>query len=894
MPQGDIRTKQQALSGHRFMSCFDFASGFYAVEVAEESRPYTAFYVEGKGYFWYKKMPFGLTGAPSTFADMTAKHLGDLVGNGTMELFVDDGATSADSFGEMMTKLRQILNRVREKNLSLSASKSEFFVSESIFAGAKVGENGVTTDPAKLTAIVNWPKPETALNLASFLGLTGHFRDLMRNYARVEGPLRDLLKMVKLPEKCSKSVYRSTMENFKLDRVWGESQTKAFLDLKKRLVSEPVLKAPKWDGSHFIITTDGCQEGFAAVLAQRFERKRANGTTKVETHPIGFASKRTSSSEKKYKPFLLEFAALKFGLDKFADTIWGFPVEIETDCQALRDVLMNDKLNAAHARWRDGILAHNIVDVRHIPGKLNVVADGLSRMWEGTERTAGDGSEWTVNEDWESARGLVNDVFGVTGGDDDEELSKLWKRFEGEPIFQEVVEAIANIRSEKSLKEKKKAQHRASQYVIEEGKLWKVGGNGGIRARAKVECVTRKEAVELARKEHQEKGHWGRDIVKINLLDRIWSPKLDESITTAIKECPRCKNFGSAYIHALLNPITRRHPLEMIVGDYLSMPKGKGGYHNLGMYLDVYSQHLWADALKTAGTAKTTISSLDKLCFAYVPPETFMTDGGSHFKNKEVKDFCESKSIKHHVTPAYSPWVNGLVEGTNRLLLHVLKRLCAPELGEDSEEFKAMDWATLPYKWPDHLQEAVQSLNNRILPSVGFTPKELLLGRVVNTPKTTVETAQKQPTASDIAVQAAYVAQQQLDGDDQMVKHAWKRKEVFDRRVLERHPKEVTFRKGDLVQVYQRSWDTTFKTEKKLVPKWSMPKRVVERNVNSYVLETLDGLRIEGSVSARNLRRFDPREGTELARKQREIERTLAEEDKSGGQVASESEEADG
>jgi hypothetical protein len=47
MPQGNIRAKQLRLSGHKYMSVFDFASGFYAVEVPEESWPYTAFYIEG-------------------------------------------------------------------------------------------------------------------------------------------------------------------------------------------------------------------------------------------------------------------------------------------------------------------------------------------------------------------------------------------------------------------------------------------------------------------------------------------------------------------------------------------------------------------------------------------------------------------------------------------------------------------------------------------------------------------------------------------------------------------------------------------------------------------------------------------------------------------------------
>ena len=95
MPQGDIRAKQQRLSGHRWVSTFDFAAGFYAVLVDPDSRPYTAFYVEGWGYFWYKRMPFGLTGAPSTFAHMTGQHLYDLLVKEIMELFVDDGGAAA-------------------------------------------------------------------------------------------------------------------------------------------------------------------------------------------------------------------------------------------------------------------------------------------------------------------------------------------------------------------------------------------------------------------------------------------------------------------------------------------------------------------------------------------------------------------------------------------------------------------------------------------------------------------------------------------------------------------------------------------------------------------------------------------------------------------------------
>jgi hypothetical protein len=62
------------------LNMFDFASGFYACAVTEVDQPYICFYVEGCGFFKYLHMPFGLTGAPLTFAQLTADALGDLVG----------------------------------------------------------------------------------------------------------------------------------------------------------------------------------------------------------------------------------------------------------------------------------------------------------------------------------------------------------------------------------------------------------------------------------------------------------------------------------------------------------------------------------------------------------------------------------------------------------------------------------------------------------------------------------------------------------------------------------------------------------------------------------------------------------------------------------------------
>jgi transposase InsO family protein len=382
-----------------------------------------------------------------------------------------------------------------------------------------------------------------------------------------------------------------------------------------------------------------------------------------------------------------------------------------------------------------------------------------------------------------------------------------------------------------------------------------------------------KEAKELAWQIHRENGHFGRDMIKIQLMSRICSPKLDQSIVAAITECGRCKNFGSTHIHSLLEPITRRHPFELMVGDTLSLPLGKGGFKKLSLYMDVYSQYLWTRKLKTAASGKTTVAGMDNISSTFPAPETLMVDGGPEFDNHEVRAWCDGKGTTLHIVPAYSPWVNGLLEGMNGKLLNRLKRMCAPDLGED--EYDAMGWDDLPKNWPDHLDAAVESLNSRILPNLRYSPNELLLGLVINTNRTPVDEAAMEPTAENIALQMAYVGQQRLDGYSQMVDHAHKRKAEFDAKVQSRAPREVIFKAGWLVQVYRSDLDYTFKSIRKIEPKWSAPRRVVSRRRNSYTLETLEGLPISGRFSARRLRRFIPRTGTALAEAQLAVELEL-------------------
>jgi hypothetical protein len=128
---------------------------------------------------------------------------------------------------------------------------------------------------------------------------------------------------------------------------------------------------------------------------------------------------------------------------------------------------------------------------------------------------------------------------------------------------------LEDIQGDLGLRERKRARHRATRYMIAEGKLWYVGGGTRARAVVRRECVTKEEAIGLAREEHEKGGHFHRDLIKIALLNKIHSPNLDEAIVKAITDCARGKNFSGTHLHSLLQPITRRHLFKLLVGDYL-------------------------------------------------------------------------------------------------------------------------------------------------------------------------------------------------------------------------------------------------------------------------------------------------------------------------------------
>ncbi|QRW08679.1 Retrovirus-related Pol polyprotein from transposon opus [Ceratobasidium sp. AG-Ba] len=416
-PMGDLPAKQRWAAGKRYVSVMDLQAGFHAIPIAKESVPYTGFHVDGRGYYVYRRMPFGLTGAPTTFCEMLASALHDLIGV-HIDLWMDDIAPGS---------LRLFFERCRTHKLSLSPAKSVFFMSEAAFAGARVSKEGVRPDLRKVRAILEWPEPETVLEI--------------KDYARMARPLSDLTRDIKVETPTRgrglKQAYRRALSNAKITHT--DETRRAFVKLKLALTSEPVVRAPVYDGRPFIVSTDGSKYGFGGVLEQEWTELDRHGREVKVRYPIAYASKRTLRSEERYIPFLLEFAALKYALDEFEDMIFGQPIELETNCKALADLLGNQKLNSTTSVGENQS-SDEIFGVRHLPGVQNTACDALSRVYEHRpEDKGGHMQDTDVDPGWESSTGVVNDLYYLL---DDDETAALLHRFADDTFHTDILQSL--------------------------------------------------------------------------------------------------------------------------------------------------------------------------------------------------------------------------------------------------------------------------------------------------------------------------------------------------------------------------------------------------------------------------------------------------------------------
>ncbi|XP_046409071.1 uncharacterized protein LOC124173951 [Ischnura elegans] len=152
----------------KFFSKLDASRGYYQIPLRRECRLLTTF-ITPFGRYCFNRMPMGLSSAGEHFQRRMSEALAGLKGViNVMDDILVFGATEK----EHDERLQAVLQRLRERGITLNSDKCKFRVKETKFLGHIISASeGIKPDPDKITAIERMSQPETVAEIRRFLGM---------------------------------------------------------------------------------------------------------------------------------------------------------------------------------------------------------------------------------------------------------------------------------------------------------------------------------------------------------------------------------------------------------------------------------------------------------------------------------------------------------------------------------------------------------------------------------------------------------------------------------------------------------------------------------------------------------------------------------------------------
>jgi hypothetical protein len=307
------------------------------------------------GLFRPKFLPEGVGPASGILQSIVRRVFTDFE-DWTIVIF-DNFLILASDYADAAIKLEQVLKRCQEYRLVLKLKKSWIGTTNVTFFGYEVQPGSWQLSDSRKNAIAELIFPSTQKQMQSFLGAANFFHTHIPHYAT-----------------WASSLYECTVSGFNWDpNTWSKDYKALFEIFKKSINDSVTLYFPDYS-LPWILRSDASDHAVGAVLFQEY----VDSTGTVIHQPIAFVSHKFSGAAVNWDTFKQEAFALYFGVSKLSYYLRGKEFLLETDH---RNLLW---IESSHVpivvRWRV-LLQSFTFKLKHIPGKENLVADWLSRMY---------------------------------------------------------------------------------------------------------------------------------------------------------------------------------------------------------------------------------------------------------------------------------------------------------------------------------------------------------------------------------------------------------------------------------------------------------------------------------------------------------------------------------
>ena len=622
------------LSKASIFTHLDLPDAYHLVRIKRGDEWKTAFRSKF-GSFEYNVIPFGLSNAPSAFQFFMNDIFSDLLGV-TVLIYLDDILIFSDNQDDHAQHVKEVLQRLRDHNLTINPTKCSFDLSEVDFFGLIVSKDGIKMDPTKVEAIINWPTPTSVRDIQVFIGFANFYRRFIKNFSSIIEPLLYLTR-------------KTTIFN------WNDSSQQAFDTLKSSFSSASILRYYDFS-KQAIVEPDASDFAIGSVLSQ-FDN---NGVL----HPIAFHSRRFSPPEINYDIHDKELLAI---IDSFK--VWRHylisadpdnPTLVLSDHKNLVPFLEARQLNRRQFRWAE-ILSDFSFHIVHRPGDKNCRADALSRR-----------PDYRIQpNDILDSKNYIQLFTKI-------QLSNITILNSNEPFLNNLRQAT----STSTLLQDFNNNRLSSNFTLQDDILYFNGllviPTLDLQLTVFKECHMSAAA-----------GHFG--IAKTQELitrDYYW-PHLRKSIRRMIKNCDACqrakptRHAPYGLLHALPVPTERWIDLSM---DFITDLPVSNTFDSIFVVKDRLSKQAhFIPTNKTITGSQTADLFIKEIFRLHGSPRSIVSDRGPQFISAFWKRFSELLQFDINLSSAFHPETDGSTEVLNQTIEQYLRIFCS---------FQQNDWTS--------------------------------------------------------------------------------------------------------------------------------------------------------------------------------------------------------
>jgi len=692
-PIPNIGDNLNRLADSRIFSGIDGSGAYHVVPIHEADQPKTAF-ATPFGSFCFKSMPFGLTNAPATYCRLVQQVLHGIPLSVAVP-YLDDTCVHSKDLESHFQGLARVLDAFRKAGLKLQPSKCQLLREDIEYLGHIISRDGIRPVPAYLEIVKTWPLPSTKSEARTFLGKCGYYRRFIKDYSKIAKPWTDV--MGKTDKAAEKEPLQVT-----------PAMTDSFQQLKKALLTAPILAYPRFDSPEpFILDTDWSQDAatVGAVLSQR-----QGGQERV----ICYGAKKLPAAGKNYASQKGELAAVIYFMRDWKYYLLHRPFILRTDHSSLQWIRTMEAPAPMLRRWLDTLASYQFT-VEHRKGTLHGNADALSRVQHAKEMDDADFFLGNISAilpncpDWSVEYMRERQI-----SDEDLRLVRKWisKQINPDKLEKSALSSDGRLYAD-----------MLTELYLDRNELLRRHQTAGVQGKGECGrvCLPRELWEEAMAYAHASAAHQGRDVTLQRLQPTFYFPAMKKEVDAFVKACLPCaaKQKGPhAQKHTLMSTCTG-YPFQRISIDFVGpLNETKTGKKYILTVLDTFTKWLEAFPVKRA-VAKEVVAILEREIFArYGLPEKIHSDRGSQFTGNLMNEVGQVLGYQITHTPAYHAQSNP-VERSHR------------SIGECVRSMLEEDAAT---SWEQALPAVLFALRTAVHRSTKLTPFRLLFGRDAQLP----------------------------------------------------------------------------------------------------------------------------------------------------------------